>query len=668
MSATKESVNLTSMQHSSHDHPLEFIEEQNNGSEEVDCSGCGDPIEGSCYCCTDCKFYLHKSCTDLPLNIDHSLHEEHTLNLQVKSPYSSSHPTYCDFCYNKTGFFYHCSSCQFDLDVKCAISPNLSAGDFFELEHSSHRHPLILVDQRKSNQVKRVPCAACEEPTSGPIYRCIECIFYLHKKCLELPSEITHPSHNKHPLTLLTNPPLHREGCSCYLCKNPCKGFIYHCSICEFGIKVKHILSSQSEKGTHQHPFILLSKPISFFCDACGTDGDCIPYICTTCNLAVHKECISLPHMIKIPRHVHPISHVYCLPDKENKLWECRICYNEVKTEFGSYYCSESDCNYIVHVNCVREKDWLRMEVKDVLSKETMGLVPDDKSGCSAEDVTDTEIKHFDHEHNLMLSEEKIEDTYCDGCMQTISGSFYFCKQCNFFLHNSCAKLPMKTKFWFSWSQYLLQKHSIFNCDLCDFWISGFSYISERGTTTCCLGCCARPDILTHEGHSQHPIFFDNKCEEKCTACGVQMSTKYRCKNNDFAIDHHCLSMPLTLKHKSDKHPLKLTYHDSDDPSQHYCDICEEKRDSAYWFYSCADCNFAAHSYCTLGEYHFINQGVPQQTISDRHPHRLFTVKKVYYYPPCKVCDEPCLDLALECREPDCDYIIHWDCRWYLDV
>ncbi|OMO68947.1 hypothetical protein COLO4_29326 [Corchorus olitorius] len=52
-----------------------------------------------------------------------------------------------------------------------------------------------------------------------------------------------------------------------------------------------------------------------------------------------------------------------------------------------------------------------------------MGLVPNDVSGCSAEDVTDTEIKHIDHEHNLIFSVEMVDEAYCDGCMRTISVS-----------------------------------------------------------------------------------------------------------------------------------------------------------------------------------------------------------------------------------------------------
>ena len=172
--------------------------------------------------------------------------------------------------------------------------------------------------------------------------------------------------------------------CSCHLCKNHIKGFIYHCSLCKFDLKIKHIFSSQIEIGSHDHPFNLVSKPMSFVCDARGIVGDCIPYLCTTCNLAVHKDCISLPKVMKISRHVHPISHIYFLLENEcERTWDCRICYNEVNVEYGSYYCS--DCNYIVHVNCAMYRNWLEVIVEDQTQNETLILSLNDFCrGCNS--------------------------------------------------------------------------------------------------------------------------------------------------------------------------------------------------------------------------------------------------------------------------------------------
>ncbi|XVF56000.1 hypothetical protein PTKIN_Ptkin06aG0081100 [Pterospermum kingtungense] len=457
----------TTMQNWSHDHPL-VSSTRNIANEKVDCSICEEPIEGGSiyYGCTesDCKFYLHRICADLPLTIDHPFYHRHALNLQKKPPNVLNY-FFCDVCWDQSEIFYNCSTCDYAVDVKCALLPQFIAGDFSKIHHSSHAHPLIFTTKKKGI-VKIHPCVACQESTPGPIYSCanIDCEFYIHKKCAELPPTVAHPSHRKHPLLLLTNAPPHQDMCSCHLCTNHINGFIYHCSLCQFDLQIKHIFSSGIEIGSHEHPFYRVSKPMSFICDACGTGEDCIPYLCISCNLAVHKDCISLPKVVKISRHLHPISHSYFLLEKScQRKRDCRICYDEVKVEYGSYYCS--DCSYIVHVNCAMDLDWLEVVVEDQTQKETLRLVLGE-SNTSAEDVTATEIKHFSHQHNLQTSEEMMKsDGYCNGCMGAISGPFYFCKHCDFFVHKSCAKLPMKTRYWVVPWLLVLFPYGVFKCN-----------------------------------------------------------------------------------------------------------------------------------------------------------------------------------------------------------
>ena len=241
----------------------------------------------------------------------------------------------------------------------------------------------------------------------------------------------------------------------------------------------------------------------------------------------------------------------------------------------------------------------------------------------SAEDVTATEIKHFSHQHNLQLSEEMKSDTYCDGCMGAISGPFYFCKQCDFFVHTSCAKLPMKKRYWHSPCLLVLFPYGIFKCFLCKFHSSGFSYYIEEIKRRFCLRCFSLSDTLEHQGHV-HSLFCDFKYKGNCSACGDTMSFGYRCKYCNFALDWSCISLPQTTRQKYDKHPLTLTYHDGDDTSQYYCDICEEKRDPSYWFYRCPECNFTAHPKCTLGQYPFIKRGTKLR--HKDHPQSLVSV------------------------------------------
>ncbi|GKV34569.1 hypothetical protein SLEP1_g42931 [Rubroshorea leprosula] len=346
------------LDHFSHPHPLVLVEEEIGRITGIYyCSACRERVEGSYYNCSECGFCLHKSCAELPREINHPFHLNHPLILYEKRP--ESHPFYrCNSCRKryKSGeelFVYRCSSCDFDLDLRFALLPNLIAGDFPKEKHFSHEHSLFFLKNHYIEPQDR-SCSACEEPISGPVYCCFDCSFFLHEKCFELPIEIKHPSHRKHSLTLLPNPPPHPEKCSCHLCTKAYKGFIYYCSLCEFGIMIKYTFSDKVIKSeNHEHPFILVSRPFSFFCDACGTDGKyCIPFVCTECDIAVHKDCISLPRRIKITRHEHPISHIYFLANyeggnKHNLILSdeikddicCDGCIRPISTEF--YYCIE---------------------------------------------------------------------------------------------------------------------------------------------------------------------------------------------------------------------------------------------------------------------------------------------------------------------------------------
>ncbi|XP_039013220.1 uncharacterized protein LOC120142785 [Hibiscus syriacus] len=64
-----------------------------------------------------------------------------------------------------------------------------------------------------------------------------------------------------------------------------------------------------------------------FTCDFCGISGDHSPYLCTKCNLVVHKKCISMPRSLMITRHPHMISHSYSLPqnDVRDSIWDGTI-------------------------------------------------------------------------------------------------------------------------------------------------------------------------------------------------------------------------------------------------------------------------------------------------------------------------------------------------------
>lgn len=115
------------------------------------------------------------------------------------------------------------------------------------------------------------------------------------------------PSH-RHPLNrkeLLSG----EETQLCGLCgKEVINGPAYECSKCNFTAHldcVKNPPSLVIEKSKiHEHTLTLLPRHVSFTCNACGRSGNKSPYVCLKCSFMVHGDCINIPLVIKISRHL----------------------------------------------------------------------------------------------------------------------------------------------------------------------------------------------------------------------------------------------------------------------------------------------------------------------------------------------------------------------------
>ncbi|XVF62917.1 hypothetical protein PTKIN_Ptkin09bG0047200 [Pterospermum kingtungense] len=705
-----------------HSHPLVSNEDQTN---PANCARCGEVVSGPSFSCSEaeCVFYLHKKCAEAPSQIHHPFHSDHPLLLLSKHPYGGSKWCACSFCGEKCELFlYHCS-CQIDLHIKCALfSLNIAVNKLGELETVAIKDPLVSTEDG-DKELESSLCFVCREPLLTSLYFSLDCGFNLHKGCAELPHEINHPFHNKHPLTLqfsgepfscnicpkntsiygltyVCSPckfalhikcaqlppqislPCHRkhplvlqfnsENLPCKACQEPQdKNFVYCCSSCKFALHIECASPPLTIKDkSHQHTFTLFWKQVPFICDACGLEGNSVAYTCSTCNLQIHKKCISIPPIIRVPRHHHPIFHNYFLQKSEFKNSDCSFCDTEVHTEYGSYYCPH--CNFISHVNCATEDEFWYFVVdakdKDEKLDDDGSLDPITRVIEKNEGGEMTKIKHFGHAHDLILSDNFMDnDKSCDACMLLISNSFYFCSShCDFFLHKSCSKFLRKKQTWLHRCQRPLDLlvGYIFECAHCGCEGSGFAYKCNACNHHICLRCGVRDYRITHQGH-RHSLFFYLKHKGQCNGCGTEEVGPYlfRCKLCNFNLGIECcLMLPLTSRHKCDEHPLALTYHESNDYSKYNrCDICEEKRDPKFWFYHCATCDTSAHPRCVLGRYPFIKAGSVYK--EKDHPHPLTFVRKAYNYPAaCRKCCKPCQDLALECPESTCNYIVHWEC------
>ncbi|KAM7508967.1 hypothetical protein LguiA_019420 [Lonicera macranthoides] len=170
-----------------------------------------------------------------------------------------------------------------------------------QFNHFSHRHPLHLTNHQTQNQNKQV-CSCCEIDfsSSSQSYICTKptCNFSLHIPCFNLPSQFTHKSHPKHPLSLQND----AVSFPCNACGDSPSGFGFHCLKCEFGLHVEcaSLPEVEEREDIHEHPLTLFySVPLEFGekgfdCGVCEEDlgVGCWVYGCLACNYGTHLECV----------------------------------------------------------------------------------------------------------------------------------------------------------------------------------------------------------------------------------------------------------------------------------------------------------------------------------------------------------------------------------------
>ncbi|KAH7853627.1 hypothetical protein Vadar_004845 [Vaccinium darrowii] len=294
----------TKLEHFGHGHPLILFDEQmsnelSSGSKGNLCEACVEPILAPFYGCTQCNYFLHKCCAELPTKIWHPFHTEHPLDLLPEASEERS-LNWCECCFKPcNGFSFKCSQCpEFCLDVKCG---SLSG----PIKHVAHKHLLT----PKSVPVKY--CSACGRllPTKFG-FVCDLCDFILDTRCAMLPSAFKH-RYDKHPV-ILTYSPIknHPAEYYCELCEeevNP-KHWFYHCVDCDQSIDIwcmyryNYLLDLTIKKGeslkfdSHPHPLTVIgfSKDPGFFCNGCGNlyKYSLLPWLeCGPCKLKLHLKC-----------------------------------------------------------------------------------------------------------------------------------------------------------------------------------------------------------------------------------------------------------------------------------------------------------------------------------------------------------------------------------------
>ena len=191
----------------------------------MDCFGCQSIIcsNDQVYGCTSCKYFLHKSCAELPKEIRYPLNEDNFFFHLFKKDFEVK----CNLCDKKyeTTFTFKCRWCYLHLCVKCYLT--LTRRNF---KYDYYEHLLCFHGEMKTqpfrqcnnynSYCKRLAISKCEEIsyTSWGFF-CFQCDFKVHLLCGPLPSIIKHESHVD-PLILVDS----------LVEKNYAE---YYCDICE---------------------------------------------------------------------------------------------------------------------------------------------------------------------------------------------------------------------------------------------------------------------------------------------------------------------------------------------------------------------------------------------------------------------------------------------------
>ncbi|CAH2065282.1 unnamed protein product [Thlaspi arvense] len=525
-----------------HKHPL-FSSSRFHGHCDACTNTQGEYYGG--YRCndSDCNLvFFHKECAESPSEINHPSHPEHPLKLTHDPPRSM-----CDLCGKniyvaEAPYFYHCSICDFNVDTSCARKPSFP----LVVPHPNPQEPPFVFI--KENQTEFGCCGVCEQPVFGAyLYGRPSCDEYVHLECINLAEKVNLPFHPSHRFELTKSASLSGDKV-CLLCGVSLERVLYYCSTCDFRVCLGCVITPPplviEHSRTHEHHLTLSSRQISFTCNVCGMHDDRSSYSCLPCDFMVHRSCIDLPQVVIINRHEHRLSRTNHLGPG---YLDCGVCRRPVNQFHGAYTCSICP-KYVVHSQCATS-----MEVWDGINLEG---IPEEIEDLPFKVVGDNMINHFSHEeHNLRLNSENVvydEATRCEACVFPLNDSsdpIYSCEECDYFLHEKCANLPVKIRHLSHRKPFTLHargedpEDDWFVCSLCQKSLTGFRYMSVFYTLD--VRCSSVSEPFVCDGHL-HPLYYELEASiRECDSCHNSVDYHVvKCNVCEFSLDFSCATLP----------------------------------------------------------------------------------------------------------------------------
>ncbi|XP_020871921.1 uncharacterized protein LOC110225912 [Arabidopsis lyrata subsp. lyrata] len=362
---------LTIYKQKSHNHTLTLMARKDSFT----CNACGLVGDRNPYVCLQCDYMLHKGCINLPRVININRHDH-----KIYRTYHLGHGDWeCGVCRQKMDWTlgaFSCSLCpNYAVHSKCATREDVWDGKELEdkpedkeeedpykvinekeIIHFSHEeHNLRLGDDDNAAHYEKMRCDACIMPiNSDPFFKCVECEFFLHKVCANLPRKKRNILHN-HKLALVVYNDADGKHFKCTYCLQHFDGFGYKCRSYYMCLNLRILsdircssISEPFQHELHPHPLFRTSNEPKT-CGACGEDSEYV-LSCIVCQFTLGMECATLPRKVKHRCDDHVLSLHHGAGRSNGQLW-CDIC--EGKTDPSVWYYSCDDCGVTLHINCV---------------------------------------------------------------------------------------------------------------------------------------------------------------------------------------------------------------------------------------------------------------------------------------------------------------------------
>ncbi|CAA7051959.1 unnamed protein product [Microthlaspi erraticum] len=349
-----------------HDHQLNLIPRLISFT----CNACGLKGDRSPYVCIQCGFMVHQDCLDFPRLININRHDHRVSRTSLIGVVDSV----CGVCRKKVDWTcggFSCHKCPgYIVHSKCATRQDVWNGKELEgipeetedtepyvriddntIQHFSHKEHNLRFNKGCILREEDRWCSACTQPIyPKSFYGCMDCDFFLHKKCAELPKRKRHALHNDW-LSLVTSEDDLFYCSACYVRSN---GFKYQgegaFSYVKLDVRCCSIYEPFDHPSHPQHPLYLLSPHDDGICNGCKRfQFKVLRCIEDKCGFVLDVKCATLPQVVNHRVEDHALTLCYG-EEAEGKYW-CDICEKELNPK--KWFYTNKDHETSLHTECV---------------------------------------------------------------------------------------------------------------------------------------------------------------------------------------------------------------------------------------------------------------------------------------------------------------------------